>query len=333
MVFKVRKNKKVLEKETLKVDEPKITDKEIIQKILIYAFPFIMIDVFKSLINSVDVFMLVKVLVNGIGYTTTQAETIMSVVSTWGLKINMIIVSISTGLMVSLIPNLTSSFVKNDMVDVRKKINQTLQWLLFFTLPMTFGLSVLAKPVWTVFYGVSEYGPSVYQYYVFVALATTLFTVSITTLQLLKEYKRVFFGLLTGLLTNALLNIPLLYGFHKMGLPAYYGSITSTILGYLACSFMSLHYIGKKYQVNYEDTLKKVFNIILVTLIMVITLLLLKYIIPFNSTSRMINILIIIGYVIVGACVYFGIMFKTKLIYNIFGEEEIKKIVNKIRKR
>ena len=333
LVFKVRKNKKVLEKETLKVDEPKITDKEIIQKILIYAFPFIMIDVFKSLINSVDVFMLVKVLVNGIGYTTTQAETIMSVVSTWGLKINMIIVSISTGLMVSLIPNLTSSFVKNDMVDVRKKINQTLQWLLFFTLPMTFGLSVLAKPVWTVFYGVSEYGPSVYQYYVFVALATTLFTVSITTLQLLKEYKRVFFGLLTGLLTNALLNIPLLYGFHKMGLPAYYGSITSTILGYLACSFMSLHYIGKKYQVNYEDTLKKVFNIILVTLIMVITLLLLKYIIPFNSTSRVINILIIIGYVIVGACVYFGIMFKTKLIYNIFGEEEIKKIVNKIRKR
>lgn len=333
LVFKVRKNKKVLEKETLKVDEPKITDKEIIQKILIYAFPFIMIDVFKSLINSVDVFMLVKVLVNGIGYTTTQAETIMSVVSTWGLKINMIIVSISTGLMVSLIPNLTSSFVKNDMVDVRKKINQTLQWLLFFTLPMTFGLSVLAKPVWTVFYGVSEYGPSVYQYYVFVALATTLFTVSITTLQLLKEYKRVFFGLLTGLLTNALLNIPLLYGFHKMGLPAYYGSITSTILGYLACSFMSLHYIGKKYQVNYEDTLKKVFNIILVTLIMVITLLLLKYIIPFNSTSRMINILIIIGYVIVGACVYFGIMFKTKLIYNIFGEEEIKKIVNKVRKR
>ena len=92
LAFKIRKNKKQLERKTLKVDEPKITDKEIVSKILIYAFPFIMIDVFKSLINSVDVFMLVKVLVNGIGYTTAQAETIMSVVSTWGLKINMIIV-------------------------------------------------------------------------------------------------------------------------------------------------------------------------------------------------------------------------------------------------
>src|SRR5699024_5224988 len=123
----------------------------------------------------------------GIGYTTAQAESIMSVVSTWGLKINMIIVSISTGLMVSLIPNLTASFVKNDMDDVRRKINQTLQWLLFFTIPMTLGLSLLAEPVWNIFYGASEFGPSVYQYYVFVALATTLFTASVTILQLLKE--------------------------------------------------------------------------------------------------------------------------------------------------
>lgn len=332
LVFKTNKNKRQLERKTMKVDEPKITDKEIVQKILIYAFPFIMIDVFKSLINSVDVFMLVKVLVNGIGYTMEQAETIMSVVSTWGLKINMIIVSISTGLMVSLIPNLTASFVKNDMDDVRSKINQTLQTLLFFTIPMTFGLSVLAKPVWTVFYGVSEFGPSVYQYYVFVALATTLFTVSISILQLLKEYKRVFIGLLSGLLTNALLNIPLLYGFHNLGLPAYYGSITSTILGYSLCSFMSLHYIGKKYKVSYEDTIKKVINIVLTTLLMVIVLLLFKNIIPFTSTSRIVNILIILVYTVIGGLIYFVIMFKTKLIYQIFGVNNVNKIIRKFKK-
>lgn len=332
LVSKIHKNKKQLERKTLKVEEPKITDKEIVSKILIYAFPFIMIDVFKSLINSVDVFMLVKVLVNGIGYTTTQAEAIMSVISTWGLKINMIIIAIATGLMVSLIPNLTASFVKNEMDDVRNKINQTLQWLLFFTIPMTFGLSVLARPVWTVFYGVSEFGPSVYQYYVFVALATTLFTVSITILQLLKEYKRVFIGLLTGLLTNALLNIPLLYAFNKIGLPAYYGSTTSTILGYLVCSLMSLHYIGKKYQVNYEETLKRVFNIVITTLVMVIVLLVLKHFIPFTSTSRFVNIIIIAVYAVIGAIIYFAIMFKTKLIYQIFGKENVDKILNKFKK-
>ncbi len=332
LFMKVKKNRKELEKETLQVKQPKITDKEIIQKIIIYAFPFIMIDVFKSLINSVDVFMLVKVLVNGIGYTASDAEAIMSVVSTWGQKINMIIASIATGLMVSLIPNLTASFVKKDMEDVSLKINQTLQCLLFFTIPMTVGLSILAKPVWTVFYGTSRFGSSVYQYYVFVALATTLFTASVTILQLLKEYKHVFICLLTGLLTNALLNIPLLYAFDRMGFPAYYGSITSTILGYTACSFLALGHINKKYGINYSDTVKKVFNIVLITVVMMVALVGLKYLVPFTSTSRLVNIMYISLYTIIGLIIYFVFMFKTKIVYNIFGKNNVNRIIRKVKR-
>lgn len=333
LFLKVKKHKDELEKETLKVNQPKITDQEIIRKIIVYAFPFVMIDVFKSLINSVDVFMLVKVLVNGLGYTATEAEAVMSVVSTWGQKINMIIASVATGLMVSLIPNLTASFVKKDMEDVNLKINQTLQWLLFFTIPMTFGLSILAKPVWTVFYGVSDFGPSVYKYYVFVALATTLFTASVTILQLLKEYKQVFICLLAGLLTNAIFNIPLLYAFDAMKAPAYYGSTTSTILGYGVCSYLALRFIHKKYHINYEDTLKKVVNIILITIVMVLVLVSVRYFIPFTSTSRLINILYIILYAIIGLFVYFIFMFKTKLVYNIFGTSYVNKVVNRIKKK
>lgn len=333
LVDKTKKNKNILEKETLKVDEPVVGNKEIITKILVYAFPFIMIDVFKSLINSVDVFMLVKVLVNGIGYTTAQAEAIMSVVSTWGLKINMIISSVATGLMVSLIPHLTASFVKQDMVDVKKKINQTLQWLLFFTIPMTFGISVLSYPIWTIFYGISEFGPSVYQYYVFVALATTLFTASVTILQLLKEYKQVFICLLMGLLTNALLNIPLLYAFDKIGLPAYYGSTTSTILGYVTCSYLALRYINKMYKISYEETIKRVINIFITTFVMIIILLVMKHFIPCTSTNRLINVLYVAIFSIIGAVTYFTIMFKSKLIYDIFGRGNIEKVISKIRKR
>jgi len=332
LLIRTNKNKKQLYKRTLRVEEPKITDHQIIKKILFYAFPFIMIDVFKSLINSVDVFTLVPVLVNGIGYSALKAEAVMGVISTWGLKINMIIASVATGLMVSLIPNLTSSFVKKDMEDVRKKINHTFQWLLFFAIPMTIGLSILAKPVWTIFYGVSEYGPSVYQYYVFVALATTLFTASITILQLLKEYKMVFFGLLLGLFVNASLNIPLLYAFNKMGLPAYYGSTTSTILGYSSCVFLSLWYIHKKYQVNYEDTLKKVISVIMTTMVMAIVLLFLQQVFPFNSTNRLFAIFYVIIYAVLGIFIYFAISFQSRLIYDVFGEQNIKKIRKKFRR-
>ena len=319
-------------KRTLKVKEPKITDKEIVYKILVYAFPFIMIDVFKSLINSIDVFTLIPVLVNGIGYSAADAEAIMGVISTWGHKINMIIASVATGLMVSLIPNLTSSFIKKDMEDVRMKINQTLQWLLFFTIPMTCGLSLLAKPVWTIFYGSGGYGASVYQYYVFVALATTLFTASITILQLLKEYKRVFFGLLLGLLVNASLNIPFLYGFHQMGLPAYYGSTTATILGYSSCTFMSLYYIHKKYKVDYEDTLKKVFNIFLSTLIMILLLVLFQRVFPYQTTNRILSIGYVMIFSILGMIIYFFLVFRSRLIYDIFGKENVTHFLKKLKR-
>lgn len=332
LVMKTNRNRKELYKRTLRVEEPKISDQEIIRKILLYAFPFIMIDVFKSLINSVDVFTLVPVLVNGIGYTAAQAETIMGVISTWGLKINMIIASVATGLMVSLIPNLTSSFVKKDMDDVREKINHTFQWLLFFTIPMTIGLSILAKPVWTIFYGVSEYGPSVYQYYVFVALVTTMFTASITILQLLREYKMVFLSLFLGLIVNASLNVPLLYAFHRMGLPAYYGSTTSTILGYSSCIILSLCYIHRKYKVNYESTIKRVISVIMTTMVMAIALLLLQRIFPFNSTSRIFSVFYVVIYALLGISIYFFIAFHSNLIYDVFGKTNIMKIKRKFRR-
>ena len=38
------------------VKEEKIPNKEIILKLLGYAFPFIMIDIFRSLYNSIDIF-------------------------------------------------------------------------------------------------------------------------------------------------------------------------------------------------------------------------------------------------------------------------------------
>lgn len=333
LLYKTKTNQSQLQKRTLKVDEPRITNKEILQKIFYYAFPFIMIDVFKSLYNSIDVVMLVSVLVKGIGYTTPDAEAVMSVISTWGLKINMIVISIATGITVSLIPNITSSFVKNDIEGVHHKINQAIQMLLYLVIPMTVGLSILAKPVWTCFYGVSSYGPKVYSLYVFVALATTMFTITITIVQLMKEYKQVFKSLIAGFMTNVILNIPLLYGFDKMGLPAYYGSTTATILGYMVCAIMCLSFLKKKYHVNYEETIKRVLNIISSVLVMAIVLLVMRYFMPFTSTSRMVNVLTVLLYSVVGGTIYLLITTKNGLMQEIYGGNIVQKVLGKIRRK
>ena len=331
--FVVKKNKKVFLKQEEKVDEPRITNKEIVLKLLGYAFPFIMIDIFKSLYNSIDVFMLINTLVNGIGFTKEAAESVMSVISTWGLKINQIIIALSTGIMISLIPNLTSSIVKKDLVDVRKKINQSIQILLYLTIPMAVGLAILSPNVWTVFYGISEYGPKVYALYVFVSVATVLFTSSITTVQILKDYKIVFIALISGFFTKLILNVPLLYGFYKMGLPAYYGSIIATILGYLVCAFICLVFLNKKYKVDYEETIKCFIEVTTSVTVMAIALLLLKVIFPYSTPSKLLNILIIIIYTLIGGIIYLGITIKNGTLYKVFGNDIINKVINKLKKR
>ncbi len=321
---------KFLEKE-LKVKEPKITNKQILKKIVIYAFPLIMIDIFKSLYSMVDTVTVVKTL--GPIYGTEKAESIMSILSTWGAKFNMIIISISTGMIVSLTPNLTSSFVLGNMKDVHKKINQSFQMLFSLILPMTVGLSFLAEPAYMIFYGPSKYGPSVLSYYVFVALITALFTTAITITQVLKYYKVVFISLFSGLVLKSLINVSLINQFYHLGLPAYYGSITASIIGYLLSFIICLVALHKKCGVNYEETIKQMINSLCGTVLMVISLFVLKFIIPISSSNRFLNIPIIIVYTLVGIIVYFVYMYKTNSIQTVFGDKMIKKISNKFMKK
>ena len=244
----------------------------------------------------------------------------------------MIIISIVSGIMTSLIPNLTASFVQNDMKGVSEKINKTYQIILFFTVPMTVGLSFLAKPVWMIFYGVSKYGALTYQYLVFVALATAIFTSTVMIVQLLKEYKTVFFSLISGMIVKVVLNVPLIHSFNKMGLPAFYGAITATILGFLTSSIIAIIVLKKKYKFNFEDTAKEILNILIATIVMLLVLIGLKFVVPTSTTSRMISIGVVLLYSIIGAIVYLFVLYKTKSINNIFGEEKVKSLLNKKNK-
>ncbi len=333
LVEKRMHNKKQFEQSNTDIKEPKISNKAILHKLFWYALPLIMIDIFKTLYNSVDMVTLVKTLVNGIGYDVKDAESIMSVISTWGLKLNMIIASIGTGVIVSLVPNLTASFVSKDKKDVDHKINQTFQVLLYLTTPMTVGLSLLSKPVWMIFYGASEYGASTFCYFVFVALVLCLFTAAITIIQVLKYYKEVFISLFSGFVLKIVLNVPLIYGFHKMGLPAYYGAITASILGYLLSLVICLICLKSKYGVHYENTIKQLVNIVGATIVMAIVILLLQYVLPTVSSSRLMNIPIVIMYTAIGAIVYLLLTMKSKTLQSVFGAEMINKVLARFKKK
>ena len=329
LVDKKKKNRKKFDEKIRNVNEPIITNKMIIKKLLTYALPFILIDIFKSLYNYVDMVTVVKGLVDIAKFSVVDAETIMSMLSTWGSKFNMIILSVSTGVIVSLIPNLTSSFVKKDMNDVNKKINQALSILLFLMLPMTIGLSFLAEPVWILFYGDSIYGPSVLSYFIFVGLAMGLFTAAITIIQVLKDYKTVFVGLIIGVMIKIILNNSLMGTFYNLGLPAYYGVITSSLVAYTVSFIVCLIVLHGKYKVNYENTIKNFMDILCGCMLMVVVLFLVKFLVPLVGSSRISNLFIILLYAVIGIIVYMIFMIKMGTINNVFGDKLNKLLKNK----
>lgn len=104
----------------------------------------------QSAYNVVDTFTVVKTLTN-IGFSAEVAETTIGVISTWGSKLNMIVVSISIGITSSLIPNVVGSYTKGDFKDINDKINLTFKMLIYLTVPMAIGMSFLSLPIWHVF--------------------------------------------------------------------------------------------------------------------------------------------------------------------------------------
>ena len=308
--------------------ESTVSAKDIFKKVFFVAFPFIFCDVCKSLYNSVDTFFVVRTLTK-LGFETSVAESVMSVISTWGNKLNMIVIAIGTGFAVSLIPNMTASFVKKDYADLNLKINQTFKTLLYITIPMTCGLSFLSYPVWNMFYGASVYGPLVFRFSIMVALVTVLLSATQVIALTFKEYKILLPSVLAGLVLNGVLDIPLMLLLDKIGV-AYYGATLSTCLGHILTISLILLLIKKKYKFNLKESLKSGLFTILYTAIMLLVLFGLSFIVPLNVTGRLNAFLVTLLYAVVGAIVYIFITYKTGLLQDVFGKDIFDKILRKL---
>lgn len=302
----------------IKEEEKKITNRVLLGKIVTYTIPLIVMELIGTSFQLVDMFTVVRTLTS-YGFSGTDASAIMNIVTTLGTKLNVIVMAIANGIVVSLLPSLTSDYVKGNMVEVKNKINKTLQIILYLTIPMAVGLSFLAEPVWNIFYGHSFYGPKVFTLSIFVAVFGSIFTNVVVIMQSLSRYKYMYLGLILGFGFNAIMNIPFMVMFHKIGLPIYYGNLVATMIGYFITIFICLYDLRKAIKINYKQTFSDFIKIIITCLLMVGVLFILKQIIHTNDLTRFKSVLVSIIYAIVGGTIYFGITYKLGLFNRIIG--------------
>ncbi len=329
LLIKMKKNKKdiikVTKDEEIRKEEKKISNKTIIKKLLIYSVPFISFGLALSVYDYIDMTTIIGTLTD-LGFKTKDAESVLGVINTTGNKLNSVVLAISTGLMTSLVPNITASFVKGDKKDVKKKVSQSFLMLLYVTMPMAVGLSILAGPVFNAFYGASTWGPKVFCFTIFIALFRCMFTTSISIAQSLNKFKNVFVSIIIGILVKLVLQIPMMHLFNALGLYPFWGSTLATLIGLSTSVITNLVVINKTVGLDFKEYFKKMFKFVYPLIIMIVVLILMKLFIPLNVTTKLRSIILIAIYGVVGALIYFGLTIKNGIFKEIFGDKLFKKL-------
>ena len=166
--------------------DSKISNKEITKKIITYALPFVIISIVSHLYNFTDQILVLRTLEN-MGFLSDDVEFIAASISTWSPKICMIINAMAMGMTMSLVPTIVSAITKKETKEVENKVNKSLSMIVFVSLPLSLGLCILQKSVWTIFYDVNPYGPEILGLMVFSALFGNMYLIVSTICQSLSK--------------------------------------------------------------------------------------------------------------------------------------------------
>jgi O-antigen/teichoic acid export membrane protein len=312
-------------------EERKITDKKLYKKIILYALPFVIISVLQSGFTMVDVFTVVKSL-SSIGYTTAISENVVSVIATWGSKLNMIVMSLANGIIMSLIPAIAGAYAVKNYKEVNANVNKAFQTLILFTIPLSVGMSFMSSSVWTVFYGYDALNISLFSLLILSQIPLSIFSVMLNTNQTINNTKATISALVVSVFLKICLNVPFMHLFNNLGIEAYYAPIgLNIIIDTIAVLYLMIS-VKKKTGISYLKSVRALIKTILSVLIMVVTLSILNLFIPIGSTSRIGAMLEIIIYGLVGVIVYFIVTYKSKLLSEVLGDNIVNKIIGKIKR-
>jgi O-antigen/teichoic acid export membrane protein len=298
---------------------------EMYKEIFVYAAPFVFVGIANSLFQLIDQFTFTRAMTE-IGHSLKASQAAFSIMNFESHKIVIIPVSLATGFSLALVPSITKAFVENDRKGLNLQLNQAFQVLLYLTLPAAIGVSLLAEPVYTVFYEHKLLGTEVLQVYAPVAILFALYLVTASILQGINEQRYTVLSLLVGLLIKLSLNIPLIKIFETKG------AVLATALGYLAAILIQFFVIKKYASYPFLFVWRRSLLIVIFGALMwagtgIMYKLLLLFLSP---ESKFQSIIIIVICAAVGVVIYFYLGLKSGLVNKLFGDR-VDRIKKKLR--
>ncbi|MBH9966781.1 transporter [Bacillus sp. MKU004] len=244
----------------------------IFKELIGYAFPFVVAGLAIPIYQNIDTFTINPIFQSS-GYTLHESETVNSVIGLAQILV-MVPVSLATAFGMSLIPGITSAYTSGRMTEVKNRIHQSIQLLMFFTLPAAMGLCILGKPVYLIVFGLQnspDLGGGILQWYSLAAIVFALFTVSAAVMQGINRQKTLITGVLLGVILKIILNYLLSPYLDETG------PILATYIGFSVSILYNFIVIKKAIQLEILPLLKTLKAVFLLVLVMSITVWMVKY--------------------------------------------------------
>ncbi len=329
LVYLMIKSRNSKELFLCEVEDKEESTKNILKKIATYCVSIVLVSVSTSLYSIVDMKLLLVGLQN-IGFSAYETQSITSIASTWIPKICMIVVALSMGLTNSIAPHMAESFSQGKMKEVSFKLNQGIGTILVVSVPMATGIALLSEPVYNLFYGESQHGGNILMLAIILNVIASVVAVVSMAMQSIDCGKQVIIFTLVGIVINACLDLPLIYLFNNIGIPAYLGATAASIVGELSTLTLLLISLYKKHKIGYTPSLKILLKIILPVGAMAGVVLLLKYFWPVIEDRGLMLVVQMGVFAIIGAVVYGVLAYAFGAVTDVMGKDKINGLLRKL---
>jgi len=167
---------------------------------------------------------------------------------TAAVKLSKITIPFVTSMTVILMPKVSKDFADNNLVEVQKTINQTFRFLVFFAVPMVFGLALLAPEFIALFSG-KDFLPAsdsmrllsllpiiigLGHFYLYMVLVPA------------GKNREMFLCVLGGVIMSLVLNVLLIPHFHEVG------SSIANICAEIVVTLLYVYFIRQYFSFTYE---------------------------------------------------------------------------------
>lgn len=301
-----------------------VSYRKLYSELIVYAIPFVFVGLTIPLFQSIDTFMINRVLMDK-GYSLGEAEIVNALVSLIQ-KIVVIPVALATAFSVSLVAYITKAHQGNRVDEVRQHINQSFKVLMFFVLPSVAGMLILARPIFGSVYGTTylEQGGTLLAWYAASAFFYSLFSITSATLQGMDQQKWVVYSLLLGLVIKVLTNYPLILWFDGEG------TAISTYIGFGVSILFQMYLIQKIGKYKWSDNLNSLKNVMKQTMIMTVTLVPLGILALFVD-SYLSQVFILLAGLGIAGFIFFYLAYKNESLFEVIEKGKVDRMLRKLK--